>query len=104
MTRTATALLVLAIGVGVAHSAEKAGAANDRPTARKEKPANADGDSQNEFSTKFKPPQFELPGGFTGTFGTVEPPKDPFQPGYTGPGSDPGPSLPPGGLILKKEF
>lgn len=104
MTRMATALLAFAMGFGVAHSAEKSDALKGRLPAVKEKPAKSKPAAKSEFETNFKKPEFELPGGFKGTFGTVEPPKDQFRPGYTGPASDGGPNLPTGGLILKKEF
>lgn len=104
MTRTATVLLVFAMGLGLAHAAEKSEAAKDRSPVTQEKPAKSDTGSKSGFETNFKKPVFELPGGFKGTLGTVEPPKDQFRPGYTGPASDPGPSIPAGGLILKKEF
>jgi len=100
MKWVATVLLVLVAGLGVAQSAEKPDAAKGRPAATKQKPADADSGPK----TEFKKPEIELPGGMKGTFGTIEAPKDPHRPGYTGPATDSVPSLPAGGLILKKEF
>ncbi len=104
MTRTATVLLGCAIGLGVAHAAEKPDTVKSQPPAAKEKPANTDSESRNALERELKKPVIELPGGMKGTLGTIDAPKDPFRPGYTGPNSDSGPSLPAGGLILKKEF
>ncbi len=106
MTRMAAVLLLLAAGIGVAQSAEKqptgkkSEAAKSRPAATKQKPA----DTDPAPGLQFDKPKLDLPGGFTGTVGTIEAPQDPYRPGYLGPGSDSGPSLPAGGLILKKEF
>ncbi len=96
--------LTLAISFGMAHAAEQSATekAKDRnpPAATTEKNANADP----EPGLKIEKPKIDLPGGMTGTVGTIEAPDEPLRPGYLGPESKSGPRLPAGGLILKKEF
>jgi hypothetical protein len=112
MKRIAAVLLGLAMGLGITHAAERSGGPATAPAAQKSTkskkqtaaPAKRPVDEDPERTSSFETPKFDFPGGMTGTFGTIEAPKDPHRPGYLGPGSDSGPQLPAGGLILKKDF
>lgn len=102
MKQLAMVLFVLVAGAGVAQAAEKADPAKAKkpPATTTQKPP----DSDPEPGLKFEKPQWELPGGMTGTVGTIDVPEDPLTPGYRGPNADSGPRLPAGGFILKKKF
>jgi hypothetical protein len=100
MKRVATVLLVSAMGLGMAYAAEKSAEDRSQPAATTEKEANAESGS----GLKFEKPKVDLPGGMTGTVGTIDSPDDPLRPGYHGPSTSSSPQLPAGGLILKKEF
>lgn len=100
MIRLATVLLLLAMSLGMAHAAEKSAEDKGQPAATTEKEANAESGS----GLKFEKPKIDLPGGMTGTVGTIESPDDPLRPGYRGPSTSSSPQLPAGGLILKKDF
>ena len=102
MKRIALVLLILAAGLCVVRAAEKADPAKAKkpPATTTQKSPNSDP----EPGLKFEKPEFDLPGGMTGTIGTIDVPEDPLRPGYRGPNSDTGPRLPAGGLIFKKKF
>jgi hypothetical protein len=100
MKRVATVLLLLAMSLGTAYAAEKSAGDKSQPATTTEKEANAEPGS----GLQFEKPKIDLPGGMTGTVGTIESADDPLRPGYLGPSTSSDPKLPAGGLILKKEF